>query len=1727
MNRVAGTVKRGWWGLLAVRAVCAAVLIASATPARANVGPPVSIKMPPDRSQAVSGQTYHGEFMVVVYERGSLSDIRLVGKDWTVVSLEAPSTKDPIDPGTFRVRFQAIPKDADEPLALEITYNGRPTRRQYRVGPAAFAAEGRPRLLVAAQPPNNQRQAVLIQPPAGGVDGPTPHGGTLTVQGRIVYDRPGLDNSDPPDGDFDDPEDVQPISVGADGILVELWDVDPITDELMWRGLTTESGHFITPPLDADVDTDGSGPDLKLIVYAKDFDEFGVLDPDEDDYYFWQTPEIEDFNGSTYNYGTLRPQNAADHPAIHVYNSLIRARRFISEKPGYATPPVRAVWPVAEWSHYQPGPQEIHLFEDHTWQEDTVVHEFGHHFIYSLHTPPPVNYNNGICDGGTAEGDCFPNGGTFAPGPGHCVWCRETQTDAWNEGWPNWLADVVLRDFPLRYEIDPGGAPYVALFSRGYEMTSNCCVDGMAHDPLRTEGFVSALLRDIEDANFDDHNTDGIRDMLCLGPNPIFDTLVNELPTTVTQFLTAFRTRYPQQTANLSATAFNVGGSAYLTGFPADTQPPGAVIVCDSPSHPLGAGGAMPCMRIEWEPASDDASGACHYSYILTTDPAGLEPDESADPISASDGCRLRVNTGVYSLGNHYFSIKAQDAAGNWSSQWATFGPFTVLDCNGSGLLDLCDITCNSDGIPGACSFSGVCLFGPGVNCGQSSDCNGNYVPDECDIAQGASADCNRDGIPDECQTAIIKNFIGVESPEWGAAANWQEGAEPVDGDHVCVPTGTPQTEVSFKEDFRRVATLNCDIDFRLNDTSAELRIDEPSYISGDLTLTVGSTLRAMTSLDVFGELDWRGHEIHGPGTVNVFGGLDLSSPVARPKLRNSAHLSILEGDVNIHGDEYLELYDTSSFSIGLPVTYTYEGNFNIFAGGPTTIVNVHGSLIRDSGTLTATIGSFVLNSGLIHNRTGNLTLSHGGTHSGFVIGDPGTLLRLNGPHDFLASSSLVGDDITFGNANFSVNSFVRGELNIADVLLIAGGICTITSDADVASYGQHLIVTSGSARLEAPSDDPLVTVAAVTIGDTTTEGSKDARFNTGQPVTFNTLNLVKGDIHGVDPITIHNAFIWGTGGGSILAGGPINCLAPATIQATSSARNLARVFNNHAYATFHGGFSVSGGSASFNNLATGTIELRGNSTGLFGGASTNAGLIVKTQGVGAASSLSGLNNSGQVHAQVGEISFGTGGTNSGAIVGDAGTLLRFTGTQEMTPASSLVAEDIHLFNATANIRGAVDITGDITLDGGVCTFTNEAAISSYGQNVTVLQGTLNFNAPVIESSPVFETVVVGALTSGGKVAHFNTGQPVTVANMNVIAGNITGPDSITVTDSFTWGTGGGTLDTGGAINSSDVATIQATSSNRSLRRVFNNHGHATLLGGFGMASGGAFNNMPTGTLDIRFDGTAFGLTTVATLQNDGLMIKSLGVGVSTIANHFRNAGVLELPTGTLELTGSNGLTHIQTAGMTILNGGSLRTTFNAPYQVQGGDLTGVGTITAPVQNTGGVVKPGLSAGTLAITGAYTQGAAGRLDIELGGPSPGESDLLTVSGAASLAGEIRVQTINGFQPTAGQTFVIMTAGSRSGTFATLSGTPGFEVSYTSTQVILTAVDSMCPSEVSGDCDGNGVLEPAADIPCFIAALLDPGTSPSCPVARSDVNQDGFTNGLDIQAMANCIIQGCQ
>lgn len=192
-------------------------------------------------------------------------------------------------------------------------------------------------------------------------------------------------------------------------------------------------------------------------------------------------------------------------------------------------------------------------------------------------------------------------------------------------------------------------------------------------------------------------------------------------------------------------------------------------------------------------------------------------------------------------------------------------------------------------------------------------------------------------------------------------------------------------------------------------------------------------------------------------------------------------------------------------------------------------------------------------------------------------------------------------------------------------------------------------------------------------------------------------------------------------------------------------------------------------------------------------------------------------------------------------------------------------------------------------------------------------------------------------------------------------------------------------------------------------------------LNSTGAPSGGTGNFVASAGLNsaglMRMTSAGGGYTSNASitggpLNNSGVIEVMVGTGgARTITADFENHG-------TFDLQGTN----------VTLNG--------ATTNFGDGIVKGTGTITPtlPLQNNG-IFAPGAEIGTLAINGHWTQMGSGRLKIDLGGYTGGtDFDVLNVSATATLAGQVRIASINGFEPAYGDLFSILNAGSIVGTF---------------------------------------------------------------------------------------------
>jgi hypothetical protein len=158
----------------------------------------------------------------------------------------------------------------------------------------------------------------------------------------------------------------------------------------------------------------------------------------------------------------------------------------------------------------------------------------------------------------------------------------------------------------------------------------------------------------------------------------------------------------------------------------------------------------------------------------------------------------------------------------------------------------------------------------------------------------------------------------------------------------------------------------------------------------------------------------------------------------------------------------------------------------------------------------------------------------------------------------------------------------------------------------------------------------------------------------------------------------------------------------------------------------------------------------------------------------------------------------------------------------------------------------------------------------------------------------------------------------------------------------------------------------------------------------------------------------------------------------------------------------SGTLTVLNSSGVTLTN----------PLTIAAlGNLRGDGlliTAGTEVVNNGGIL-PGTSIGTLTIDGDLSFSATASLETELRGTPGKDNDSLAVSGNVAFAGTLNVLYLGGTISTNDE-FVIVTYGSRTGTFATINYPPPsvaaeWVADYQANQLVLRYVGALLPIEL--------------------------------------------------------------
>ncbi|MBI2738791.1 MAG: autotransporter domain-containing protein [Rhodospirillales bacterium] len=207
--------------------------------------------------------------------------------------------------------------------------------------------------------------------------------------------------------------------------------------------------------------------------------------------------------------------------------------------------------------------------------------------------------------------------------------------------------------------------------------------------------------------------------------------------------------------------------------------------------------------------------------------------------------------------------------------------------------------------------------------------------------------------------------------------------------------------------------------------------------------------------------------------------------------------------------------------------------------------------------------------------------------------------------------------------------------------------------------------------------------------------------------------------------------------------------------------------------------------------------------------------------------------------------------------------------------------------------------------------------------------------------------------------------------------------------------------------------------------------GGGTFAFNGGIDLGGGSLSVQQGTASINA-GLAASLVTVAPQA-----VLNNGTG-SIIAGNLSNAGTTSNSGVILGNVGNTGtLANFGTIAGNLTNSGT--TTNNGVITgnvTNTGTLGGTGTIGGNLVH-GGVIAPGNSIGTMTVTGNFTQTAGGTYVTEVAGG--GVSDRITVSGMASLGGQVVVTALPGMSFAPSTTYTILSAaGGLTGTFASVN-----------------------------------------------------------------------------------------
>ncbi len=740
---------------------------------------------------------------------------------------------------------------------------------------------------------------------------------------------------------------------------------------------------------------------------------------------------------------------------------------------------------------------------------------------------------------------------------------------------------------------------------------------------------------------------------------------------------------------------------------------------------------------------------------------------------------------------------------------------------------------------------------------------------------------------------------------------------------------------------------------------------------------------------------------------------------------------------------------------------FLVDGTLNLTSGmimGAKLVIGSTGAM-RTAGAGSFGFAGFI-NDGLVELNAGDLALTNPFppvTHQGDFVVAAGRTLTFDGlPETINGSVTGVGNLVN------------RTDLTI-DVLNI-GGLASLEAESSLTlvqdSQTNGLSVTSGS-QLHLNGDLTVNGTAQFQFGDIFGPGSLNTNgesivdnlnldgvtWNNNGTANFDSTatafavlglfnNAIVNNQAGATLRVNTEAFIQGSGqfiqnGGLLVDGGSLilanNGGAFSGDVTVAAGRSLLIAEGEYSWfgGTLSGTGVIDGAGASEFNIA-------GAATKILDGPTLNVNDFVLSQGTLDAAGGT-VNATGQSRVDAGA----TLGLNGATF--NIATDLLVDGTLNLTSgiimgAKLIIGSTGAMRTAGAGSFGFAGFINDglVELNAGDLALTSPEIVAHQGDFVVAAGRTLTFDGlPQTVSGSVTGTgnlvnrtaLTLNAMNIGNLAldnAVLTLNQPSSVGGLTLMDSTLAGA-ALTTT---------GTANIGGFENTIESTLLTLGSTTVAGSMVLNgsigNLGTLAWMDG-GISGNGSFDNQ--GTFNLQTGGGF-----APQFTNSGTLNSSISGNNSAFGGLFTNTGNVLITESTIGFM--NG--YVQSAGITQLNNGAITTT-PSDFSLNGGLLSGTGTVNGNVLNNAGRIAAGFSPGQITIGGNYTQGPAGVLAIEIGGTSiPGvDFDALNITGSANLNGTLIIEFFGGFTTSSGATIPFLNYQNASGAFATVLAPVGF------------------------------------------------------------------------------------